>query len=115
MRRVPSSQTNRLESRVTVALRLVLCRRSTVSLPFPVFRSPHSPERHAGCPVTLCARAARALETEERAMTERKRETKKSEWMDASDSAAYDPPTDGELEGLSLLGGNSLRDGAIGG
>jgi hypothetical protein len=35
--------------------------------------------------------------------------------MDASDSAAYDPPTDGELEGLSLLGGNSLRDGAIGG
>jgi hypothetical protein len=48
-------------------------------------------------------------------MTERKREKGKSEWMDASDSAAYDPMTEPELEGLSLLGGNSLRDGAIGG
>jgi hypothetical protein len=66
------------------------------------------PDRHRRAHVAGAA-------TTEIAMTERKREKKKSEWMDASDSAAYDPMTQPELEGLSLLGGNSLRDGAVGG
>jgi hypothetical protein len=46
-------------------------------------------------------------------MTEPKRETKKSEWMSESDSAAYDKPTTGELDGLNLLGRSSIRSGAI--
>ena len=46
-------------------------------------------------------------------MADRKRETKKSEWMSESDSAAYDKPTTEELEGLNLLGRSSVRGGAI--
>ena len=46
-------------------------------------------------------------------MTEPKRETKKSEWMSESDSAAYDKLTTEELEGLNLLGRSSIRGGAI--
>ena len=46
-------------------------------------------------------------------MTERKRNSKKSKWMGSTDSGAYDPPTELELEALSLLGPHSLRDGAI--
>ncbi len=48
-------------------------------------------------------------------MTERKRNNKKSEWIGSADSAAYDPPTEQEISGLNVLGGNSIRDGAVGG
>lgn len=46
-------------------------------------------------------------------MTERKRNSKKSKWVGSTDGGAYDPPTELELEALSLLGPHSLRDGAI--
>jgi hypothetical protein len=49
----------------------------------------------------------------ERAMTEPKRRSRKSKWMGSTDSGAYDPPTELELEALSLLGPHSIRDGAI--
>ena len=48
-------------------------------------------------------------------MSEDKRDTKKSEWVGRTDSGAYDEPTEQELEGLNLLGGTSIRDGAVGG
>ena len=48
-------------------------------------------------------------------MTERKRDEKKSEWIGSADSAAYDAPTEQELQGLNVLGGASIRDGAIDG
>ena len=48
-------------------------------------------------------------------MSEHKRDNKKSEWIGRNDSAAYDAPTEQELEGLNLLGGTSIRDGAVGG
>ena len=48
-------------------------------------------------------------------MSEHKRDTKKSEWIGSADSGAYDEPTEQELKGLNLLGGTSIRDGAVGG
>ena len=39
----------------------------------------------------------------------------KSEWQERSAPAAGDPLTAAELDGLSLLGGSDIRDGAIGG
>ncbi|HEY2066288.1 MAG TPA: hypothetical protein VGG84_10055 [Gemmatimonadaceae bacterium] len=43
------------------------------------------------------------------------RDNTKSEWIGSTDSAAYDPPTEEELNGLRPLGEASVRDGAIGG
>lgn len=40
---------------------------------------------------------------------------RKSEWLGSQDSAAYDPVTPVEQDGLSILGGSSIRDGAING
>ncbi len=37
----------------------------------------------------------------------------KSEWAGRNDPAATDPVSDDEKRGLNLLGGNSLRDGAL--
>ena len=37
----------------------------------------------------------------------------KSEWQERNAPAAGDPASQAELDGLSLLGGSSLRDGAI--
>jgi hypothetical protein len=53
-------------------------------------------------------------------MTERnrnddERDTAKSAWLSSTDSAAYDPPTEDETNGLRPLGHASVRDGAIGG
>ena len=48
-------------------------------------------------------------------MTEPKRRSKKSKWVGSTDSGAYDPPTELDLEALSLLGPPSIRDGAIDG
>jgi hypothetical protein len=39
----------------------------------------------------------------------------KSEWMESTAAAAGDPVSDEEKRGLSILGGSSIRDGAVGG
>jgi hypothetical protein len=43
------------------------------------------------------------------------RDDTKSEWLGSTDSAAYDPPTEEEINGLRILGESSVRDGAIAG
>lgn len=43
------------------------------------------------------------------------RDTKKSEWLGSTDSAAYDAPTEDEINGLRLLGESAVREGAIDG
>ena len=39
----------------------------------------------------------------------------RTEWQEATQSKASDAPTEDELRGLSVLGGNDVRDGAING
>jgi hypothetical protein len=39
----------------------------------------------------------------------------KTSWQDSTSPAADDPVTDNEKNGLSILGGSNIRDGAIGG
>jgi hypothetical protein len=55
-------------------------------------------------------RTARNLESER---DQSAASNEKTEWIGSADSAAYDPPTEEEKRGASILGGSSIRDGAI--